>query len=69
MPDPEQGERLLRYFQYSHLPEQLQTISIPFHELASQVVETVPAGPERTAGLRKLLEAKDCAVRAAALDS
>ena len=56
---------LLRYFEYSHLPEHLQAISRPFGELAAQMVEALPDGPELTAGLRKLLEAKDCMVRAA----
>jgi ferritin len=55
--------RLLRYFKYSHLPVHLQTISKPFSELA-EVVASLDGDPaEITAGLRKLLEAKDCAVR------
>jgi hypothetical protein len=56
---------LLRYFEYDHLPERLQWYSIPFHGLAHEVVDHLPDGPELTAGLRKLLEAKDCIVRAA----
>jgi len=56
---------LLRYFEYSHLPERLQGFSAPFAELAHEVVDHLPDGPELTAGLRKLLEAKDCIVRAA----
>lgn len=58
-------ERLLKYFAYTHLPPHLQEVSKRFHDLAYYVVETLPAGPERTVALRKLLEAKDCAVRAA----
>lgn len=58
-------EHLLRYFEYSHLPERLQGFSAPFAELAHDVVVSLPDGPELTAGLRKLLEAKDCIVRAA----
>lgn len=54
-----------RYFEYAHLPERLQAISRPFGELAAQMIEALPDGPELTAGLRKLLEAKDCMVRAA----
>jgi len=46
------------------LPEHLQVISKPFGELANLIVETLPRNPERTVSLRKLLEAKDCAVRA-----
>ncbi|MET7437932.1 hypothetical protein ACFYQQ_01285 [Streptomyces sp. NPDC005496] len=54
-----------RYFAYAHLPEQLQSVSRPFQELADQMIQALPDGPELTAGLRKLLEAKDCMVRAA----
>ena len=55
---------LLQFFVYEHLPEHLQAVSKPFCELAQQVVSTLPSNPERTVTLRKLLEAKDCAVRA-----
>jgi len=55
---------LLQFFAFEHLPEQLQAVSKPFCELARQIVETLPSNPERTTALRKLLEAKDCAVRA-----
>jgi hypothetical protein len=57
-------EPLLQFFAYKHLPEHLQVISKPFGELANLIVETLPRNPERTVSLRKLLEAKDCAVRA-----
>lgn len=60
----ESPEPMLQFFQYAHLPEHLQVISKPFGELAEQIVTTVPRNPERTVALRKLLEAKDCAVRA-----
>lgn len=56
-------ERMLTYFRYEHLPAQLQEVSRPFCELAVHVVETHKSTPERTVCLRKLLEAKDCAVR------
>lgn len=55
---------LLQFFTFEHLPEHLQAVSKPFCDLANQMVETLPSNPERTAALRKLLEAKDCAVRA-----
>lgn len=58
------NEYLLQFFAYQHLPEHLQVISRPFGELADRIVETLPRNPERTVALRKLLEAKDCAVRA-----
>ena len=54
-----------KHFSYAHLPEHLQAVSKPCHELAEHMVTSLPDGPELTAGLRKLLEAKDCFVRAA----
>jgi hypothetical protein len=57
-------DRMMQFFAYEHLPAHLQAVSKPFGELAKQIVETLPQNAERTAGLRKLLEAKDCAVRA-----
>lgn len=65
--DPEKNridEPLLQYFEYDHLPDELATISSHFHNLAHRVVHDLPRNPERTVALRKLLEAKDCAVRA-----
>lgn len=56
-------EYLLQFFSYSHLPEKMQETSKPFCELAEKIVATCPMNPERTVALRKLLEAKDCAVR------
>ena len=58
------SEPMLQFFEYEHLPEALRNVSRPFGELAKDIVETLPRNPERTAALRKLLEAKDCAVRA-----
>jgi len=55
----------MRYFAYSHLPEKLQIISRPLGELAQLMDDTLIDGPEKAAGLRKLLEAKDCFVRSA----
>lgn len=57
-------EPMLQFFGYEHLSQDLQEYSKPFAELAGKLVETLPRNPERTAALRKLLEAKDCAVRA-----
>lgn len=56
-------EHILQYFTYEHLREDLQNISKPFCELA-QFICSLPRNPERTVALRKLLEAKDAAVRA-----
>ena len=54
---------LLQFFAYAHLPENLQKISKPFADMADHIVNNCPANPESTVALRKLLEAKDCAVR------
>jgi len=56
---------IARYFAYDHLRTPLRGVSQQCHDLAAAMVETLPDGPELTAGLRKLLEAKDCFVRAA----
>jgi len=55
----------IKYFDYQHLPAALQKISEPFYNLAHEMEEKLPDGPEKSAGMRKLLEAKDCFVRAA----
>lgn len=57
-------ESLLQFFRWEHLPEHLAAVSKPFGEMANRLVETLPRNPERTVALRKLLESKDCAVRA-----
>lgn len=54
----------MKYFEYKHLPEKLQSISKPIGELAKLMNDTLVEGEEKQAGLRKLLEAKDCLVRA-----
>lgn len=56
---------IMRWFDYEHLAPYLQAVSRPFGELARDVEALLPVGEERDACLRKLLEAKDCAVRAA----
>jgi len=53
----------LKYFEYEHLPEHLKKISQPLCDLAKEMEARLPDGPEKSAGLRKLLEAKDCFVR------
>ena len=58
------NNQIIKYFGYSHLPEHLQKISKPLGELAELMDQTLPDGAEKSAGLRKLLEAKDCFVRA-----
>ena len=54
---------LMKYFTYEHLSPELQEISKPVCELARTIDVALPDGPEKAAGLRKLLEAKDCFVR------
>lgn len=55
---------IMQFFAYEHLKPEFQERSKPFGELARWVVENLPRNPERTVALRKLLEAKDAAVRA-----
>jgi len=55
---------LMQFFSYDHLPKHLQEVSKPFCDLALAMEETLPSNPEKTVAMRKLLEAKDCAVRA-----
>lgn len=57
-------ERMMKWFEFSHLPEHLQPVSSGFYELACSFCALTEPGPERTVALRKLLEAKDAAVRA-----
>lgn len=59
-----QPEHILQFFSYAHLPPHLQAVSEPFGLLANDLVNKLPRNPERTVALRKLLEAKDAAVRA-----
>ena len=56
---------ILKFFAYEHLPERLQVVSKPVGDLAREMAAKLPPGPELSAGLRKLLEAKDCLCRAA----
>lgn len=55
---------ILHFFHYAHLPAHLQAASKPFCDLAEHIVTTLPRNAERSVALRKLLEAKDAAVRA-----
>jgi hypothetical protein len=55
---------ILQFFSHVHLPPHLQAAAKPFGELAEQIVKDIPGNAEREVALRKLLEAKDAAVRA-----
>jgi hypothetical protein len=61
---PRPASAIMKFFAYSHLPQPLQAVSKPIGDLASEMDKLLPDGPEKSAGLRKLLEAKDCFVRA-----
>lgn len=72
---PEPTDHIMQFFAYEHLPPKLQAVSAPFCQLARHIVGLdipegtsvefpLPRNPERTVALRKLLEAKDAAVRA-----
>ncbi len=55
---------ILQFFEFGHLPNDLQLVSSRFHRLAHELIAQLPRNQERTVALRKLLEAKDAAVRA-----
>lgn len=59
------GVEIVKFFRFAHLPEVLQQHSRPFAEMAVQMCDTLKPSAERTVALRKLLESKDAAVRAA----
>ena len=58
------ASRMLKWFEYAHLPVALQAVSAPVGLVAAELDSALPESAEKTAGLRKLLEAKDCFVRA-----
>jgi hypothetical protein len=64
MSDLMSSEPIIQFFAYDHLRPNLQAVSKPFSDLAHSLL-AMPKNPERTVALRKLLEAKDAAVRAA----
>ena len=55
---------IMKYFAYQHLPAHLQEVSKPIGDLATLMDESLTDSAEESAGLRKLLEAKDALVRA-----
>ncbi|WP_323872933.1 hypothetical protein [Xenorhabdus doucetiae] len=55
---------IMKYFAYAHLPSHLQEVSKPIGDLALLMDALLPDSEEKSVGLRKLLEAKDCLVRA-----
>lgn len=65
LPESLRESPILRFFEVKHLPASLAVIAAACSEIAWQMEVKLPPGPEKSAGLRKLLEAKDCFVRAA----
>lgn len=65
MPTHPATEALLKFFAWEHLPENLKGVSMKFGVLAHDLATSLPDNAEKTVALRKLLEAKDAAVRAA----
>ena len=61
-------EPILQFFRFDHLPPHLRDVSKSFSDLAHHLVVNLPRNPERTVALRKLLAAKDAAVRAAIME-
>lgn len=55
---------IMQFFSFDHLPEPMKSVSKKFSDVATEMNEYLPENPEKTVMLRKLLEAKDCAVRA-----
>lgn len=56
--------RLLKWLRHEHLPPHLQAVVVPVDALAREMDTALAEGAEKTAGMRKLVEAKDCFVRA-----
>lgn len=65
-PEEIQTDPILRYLEPNpNLPENLKKISSDVAHMAADMLDKIPRNAERTMGFRKLLEAKDCFVRAA----
>nr|WP_179278475.1 phage major capsid protein [Rhodococcus sp. 06-418-1B] len=62
-------QHLLDLFAFDHLPEHLRDVSRPLHTVAHTMADNLGSSAELSAGLRKLLEAKDCFVRQAVIDA
>lgn len=58
------GNPIMKFFEFAHLPPHLQGVSGDVYGLACSLDAQIPDSAEKSAGMRKLLEAKDCFVRA-----
>lgn len=56
--------KIIRWFETDHLPQHLAIVVQEMGEVARWLDEKLPEGAEKATALRKLLEAKDAAVRA-----
>lgn len=65
VPPQESDLEIMRWFGYDHLPPHLQAVSRPYADLAQALTASIPHSQELAVALRKLLESKDAAVRAA----
>lgn len=61
---PKQVKQIHQYFVWGDRVLKDQAIGKPVAELACTMLDLLPEGAERQAGLRKLLEALDCFLRA-----
>jgi hypothetical protein len=60
----EERDAILQFFEFDHLPPDVRQVAMHFHALAHNVVQLCRRNPERSVALRKLVEAKDAAIRA-----
>ncbi|HGJ5882209.1 hypothetical protein [Arsenophonus sp.] len=58
------ASNILVYFTYQHFAENEQIHAKAIYQLAKRIDDDLPDSAEKSAGLRKLLEAKDCFARA-----
>ena len=58
------AERLLKWFPGAHPNRRVNTVQAEFKEFAERMDALLPESAEKTVGLRKILEGKDCLVRA-----
>ena len=56
-------KEIMQFFGYAHLPDHLKVVSQPFHDIANDMNNRLPVNFEKISTLRKILEAKDAAVR------
>ncbi len=61
---PQKSHYLMQFFKSDGLPDNQRRTSQAFGELARAIDSTLPSNPEKTTALRKLLEARTCAIQA-----